>query len=130
VPASSDFHTPPLAAPTKTVILPDGSLIAAIADIRPLMVAEPMLRAPRPEIVAELNGACSAADAKPKAITETSNKIDNRIISNYFGVGKRNIASSIGTLASALAMIIFCLSGSPLRPESMAKGRKTPLTFS
>src|SRR6266849_1075873 len=54
VPPSSDFHTPPLAAPTKTVILPDGSLVAATAEMRPLMVADPILRAPRPEIVAEL----------------------------------------------------------------------------
>ena len=30
------------------------------AEIRPLIVAEPMLRAPRPEMVAELNGASSA----------------------------------------------------------------------
>ena len=28
--------------------------------MRPLMVAEPMLRAPRPEMVDELKGACSA----------------------------------------------------------------------
>src|SRR5215468_4864061 len=60
VPPSSDFHTPPLAAPTKSVILPDGSRVAAMAEIRPLMVAEPMLRTPRPEMVAELYGASSA----------------------------------------------------------------------
>jgi hypothetical protein len=29
-------------------------------EMRPLIVAEPMLRAPRPEMVAELNGASSA----------------------------------------------------------------------
>src|SRR5215470_3717700 len=60
VPLSSDFHTPPLAAPTNSVILPDGSRVPARAEMRPLMVAEPMLRAPRPEMVAELNGASSA----------------------------------------------------------------------
>src|SRR5439155_17805512 len=48
VPPSSDFHTPPLAAPTKSVIFPEGSLVAAMAEMRPLIVAEPMLRAPRP----------------------------------------------------------------------------------
>src|SRR6266446_8125153 len=58
VPPSSDFHTPPLAAPTKSVILPEGSLVPAIAEMRPLMAAEPMLRTSSPEMVAELNGAC------------------------------------------------------------------------
>jgi len=60
VPLSSDFQTPPLAAPTKSVIFPDGSRFPAMAETRPLIVAEPMLRAPRPEMVAELNGASSA----------------------------------------------------------------------
>src|SRR3982751_1505071 len=60
VPPSSDFQMPPLAAPTKIVILPEDSGAAAIAEMRPLIVAEPMLRAPRPEIVAEVKGACSA----------------------------------------------------------------------
>src|SRR6266566_7064642 len=58
VPLSSDFQTPPLAAPTKSVILPDGSRVPAIAEMRPLIAAEPILRAPRPEMVDELNGAC------------------------------------------------------------------------
>src|SRR4030095_7971091 len=62
VPLSSDFQTPPLAAATKRVIFPDGSRVPAIAETRPLIVAEPMLRAPRPEMVAELNGASSARD--------------------------------------------------------------------
>src|SRR5207245_7171989 len=62
VPPSSDFQTPPLAAPTKSVTFPDGSRVAAMAEMRPLIVAEPMLRAPRPEMDAELNGACCASD--------------------------------------------------------------------
>ncbi len=40
--------------------LADGSRVPAMAETRPLIVAEPMLRAPRPEMVAELNGASSA----------------------------------------------------------------------
>src|SRR6266403_3932065 len=60
VPLSSDFQTPPLAAPTKSVILPEGSRAPAMAEMRPLIVAEPMLRAPRPEMLAELNGASAA----------------------------------------------------------------------
>src|SRR5215831_12658297 len=51
VPPSSDFHTPPDAAPTNTVVRPSSSWRAAIAAMRPLIAADPMLRAPRPEIV-------------------------------------------------------------------------------
>src|SRR5437588_12133377 len=54
VPPSSDFQMPPLAAPTKRVILPEVSFTPAIAEIRPLIVADPILRAPSPEIVPEL----------------------------------------------------------------------------
>src|SRR5215510_15908631 len=54
---SIDFHTPPLAAPTKRVVRPP-SLRAAIAEIRPLMVAEPMFRAPRPDTMPPSN--CAA----------------------------------------------------------------------
>src|SRR6184192_4926733 len=56
VPLSSDFQTPPLAAPTKSVILPEGSRVPAMAEMRPLIAADPMLRAPKPEIVAEVKG--------------------------------------------------------------------------
>src|ERR1700737_1530082 len=52
VPPLTDFHTPPLAAPTYTVIRP-FSLTAVSAAIRPLIVAEPMFRAPRPEMESE-----------------------------------------------------------------------------
>src|ERR1700692_2230431 len=52
VPPFTDFHTPPLAAPTYTVIRP-FSLTAVSAAMRPLIVADPMLRAPRPEIESE-----------------------------------------------------------------------------
>src|SRR5437899_11953584 len=60
VPLSSDFQTPPLAEPTNSVILPDGSCTPAMEEMRPLIAAEPMLRAPRPEMLAELNGASAA----------------------------------------------------------------------
>src|SRR6266487_429199 len=52
VPSSCDFQTPPLAAPTKSVVFPP-SLRAATAEMRPLIVAEPMLRAERPERIPE-----------------------------------------------------------------------------
>ena len=51
VPPFTDFQTPPLAAPTNTVMRPSSST-ASTAAIRPLMVAEPMLRAGNPETVA------------------------------------------------------------------------------
>src|SRR5215469_3929651 len=57
VPPSSDFQTPPLAEPTKSVILPDGSRTPTMQEIRPLIAADPMLRAPSPETLAGLNGA-------------------------------------------------------------------------
>src|ERR1051325_6446171 len=60
VPLSSDFQTPPLAAPTRSVILPDVSRLPAMHEMRPLIAAEPILRAPSPEMVAELNGASPA----------------------------------------------------------------------
>src|SRR5580700_10151365 len=52
VPPFTDFHTPPLAAPTYTVSRP-FSLTAVSAAMRPLIVAEPMFRAPRPDIESE-----------------------------------------------------------------------------
>src|SRR5215469_6865693 len=54
VPPFTDFQTPPLAAPIYTVSRP-FSLTAVRAATRPLMVAEPMLRAPSPEMVSESN---------------------------------------------------------------------------
>src|SRR5438093_8898194 len=64
VPPFCDFHTPPLAAPTYTVNR-GPSHTASRAAMRPLIVAEPMLRAPRPEIVSEstLTGAWAIAAA-------------------------------------------------------------------
>src|SRR5215813_11866675 len=58
---SVDFQTPPLAEPTNRVTLPESSLKPARAEIRPLMAAEPMLRAPRPDMVPESTAAAAAA---------------------------------------------------------------------
>src|SRR5205823_12941064 len=74
VPLSSDFQTPPLAAPMKIVNLPLGSRMASIAATRPLIAAEPMLRAPRPEIVDELNGVCAWSAAKAAAAKQIATK--------------------------------------------------------
>src|ERR1700720_1991210 len=69
VPPSSDFQMPPLAAPTKRVILPESSFTPVIAEMRPLIVADPILRAPSPEIVAEVNGTSARRSAAEKQIT-------------------------------------------------------------
>src|ERR1022692_190457 len=60
VPALTDFQTPPLAEAANTVRR-GPSLTAVTAAMRPLICAEPMLRAGRPEIVPESKraGACA-----------------------------------------------------------------------
>src|SRR5580698_2733714 len=80
VPPLTDFHTPPLAAPTNTVTRPFFS-IASTAAMRPLMVAEPMLRIGRPEMVAESNlMACWAAPfaQSNRAIAGSSSLLNQR----------------------------------------------------
>src|SRR5262245_18982122 len=109
VPPSRDFQTPPLAAPTKSVVLP-SSTRAATAAMRPLMVAEPMFRAPSPEITPESKtggrmetgaGGLTAAGA---AVAVGGAGTTARPIGVPAG-GKRNIASSASTLASARSMV-------------------------
>src|SRR5580658_8878234 len=60
VPPLTDFQTPPLADAAKTVSRP-LSVAAVTAAIRPLISAEPILRAGRPEMVPESyrTGACA-----------------------------------------------------------------------
>src|SRR5215470_17661058 len=70
VPPFSDFHTPPLAAPMYTVSLP-SSLTAVSADTRPLITAEPMLRAPSPEMASASNVAFCALAAAAKSSAAT-----------------------------------------------------------
>src|SRR3989442_12776305 len=62
VPPSPDFHTPPLAAPTYSVVLPP-SFRAATAAMRPLIAADPMLRDWSPEMTPE--SSCAARAAGP-----------------------------------------------------------------
>jgi len=61
VPPSTDFQTPPEAAPTNNVTLPSASTRPATAAMRPLIAAEPMFRAPMPETVAESSAGEAAA---------------------------------------------------------------------
>src|SRR5712664_1484885 len=88
VPPFEDFQTPPLAAPTYTVSRP-FSFTAATAATRPLMAAEPMFRAPRPEMLSESNLASCAGAASAKiivmrntVITAAKQRIILRILAN------------------------------------------------
>src|SRR6476646_5939963 len=69
-----DFHTPPLADPTKRVILPPSST-ASMSEIRPPMVADPMFLAVKPEMVPEsyLTGAGAWAKAAMRSVHKRTN---------------------------------------------------------
>src|SRR5213596_3752739 len=54
VPLSSDFQTPPLAEPTKRGVFADGLGTSGMEEDGSVIAAEPMLRAPSPEMLAEL----------------------------------------------------------------------------
>src|SRR4051794_7580175 len=71
VPAFTDFQTPPLAVAAKTVSRPPSST-AVTAAMRPLICAEPMLRAGRPETVPASNrtGDCAISMGNKSHATE------------------------------------------------------------
>src|SRR5438270_12930309 len=108
VPPLTDFHTPPLAAPTYNVMrLP--SCTASIAAMRPDMAADPMLRAPRPEIVSEstvtgaVGGDCrvSGSDAGSGAFGNSNFRGSGAAIAAVAPLpGLTNSALAIGTFAS------------------------------
>src|SRR5436309_13644290 len=82
LPPFTDFQTPPLAAPAKTVRRP-LSAKAVTAATRPLMVAEPMLRAGSPEMVpaskrTDFGSGCCARDELAKRIWETDTAVRRR----------------------------------------------------
>src|SRR5438067_7577349 len=75
VPPLTDFQTPPLAEPTKTFNRP-SSAMASTAAMRPLIAAEPMLRAGKPEIVAASNLIdCCAMRVDGEESSPTSQKV-------------------------------------------------------
>src|SRR2546422_8254002 len=102
--------------------------------MRPLIAADPMLRAPRPEMVAEstlTEGRCGAvcAPAAPasRTVSAAAQQVPDRgvvIAQSLAGFWKRR--SSMGTLASIFSIVIFCLSSLPLRPLSIEYGRDQP----
>ena len=77
-----DFHTPPLADPTNTVILPFSST-ASMAAMRPPIVADPMLRAVSPEMVPESYftgaGACAKACGTQRKANRAKTEIERRV---------------------------------------------------
>src|SRR6266702_1159841 len=95
VPPFDDFQTPPLAAPTYTVSRP-SSFTAPIAATRPLIAAEPMFRAPSPEIVSESNlascagaGAAKIIAARNTIVTTAKQRIDLRILADSSAIKKK-----------------------------------------
>src|SRR5947209_9778128 len=133
VPPLTDFQTPPLAAPAYNVMrLP--SCTASMAAMRPDIAAEPMLRAPRPEMVSESTvttvgvgggvlgvgveaAACGAA-AVGACATATVVPLP----------GRTNNALAIGTFASIFEYVVFCRFGFPFTPFSIENGSYRPLT--
>src|SRR5215470_15500478 len=128
VPPSSDFHTPPDAAPMNTTVLP-ASLYAATAAMRPLIVAEPMLRAPMPATVLLSNtaGAGFTVGAVPGGALSPGP--GSTILSTFWpGCGILNQVSSAAMLVSTRSTVSLKLCGPPTAPLSIENGIHTPLT--
>src|SRR5947199_7657316 len=104
-----------------------------MAAMRPDMAAEPMLRAPRPEMVSESTvmgvgggvlgvgveaAACGAGAVVDACATSTVAPLP----------GRTNNALVIGTFASIFEYVTFCRFGFPLTPFSTENGRYQPLT--
>src|SRR5882762_1313042 len=134
VPPSSDFQTPPLAAPTNTTVFP-FSFRAVTAAMRPLIVAEPMLRTPKPLTTPESK---RGAPALPRAAggvelpgftwlgaSGAGAGVDRAA---SFVLGNWNRATSNLGFGSALSIVNRWLLGSPFPPDSIAKGIHTPAT--
>src|SRR2546427_6042764 len=104
--------------------------------MRPLIAADPMLRAPRPEMVAESTftdarggAVCAPAAPASRTVSAAAQQLPNRgviIAQSLAGFWKRR--SAIGTLASIFSILIFFLSSLPLRPLSIEYGRYQPAT--
>src|SRR3989449_4197792 len=126
VPPLTDFHTPPLAAPTYTVSR-GPSCTAASAAMRPLIAADPMLRAPRPEMVAESTftdarggAVCAPAAPASRTVSAAAQQLPNRgviIAQSLAGFWKRR--SPIRNVGPIFSDAVFCLSCPPLRPLSI-----------
>ena len=118
----------------KIVVLPP-SLRAATAAMRPLIAAEPMLRAFNPESTPESNaGARPAGGAGGLAAEEVSGAgpagAEMALVTGAPTAGNLKSASSASTLTSARSKVIRLPRGRPGRPDSTEKGSQTPATCS
>src|SRR4051794_38225114 len=106
--------------------------------MRPLIAAEPMLRAPRPEMVSEstLTGVTGAegggvedgADVCAAAVgTGAGAEVTGVAVAVDPLPGLANSELAIGTFASIFEYVTFCRFGLPLTPLSMENGRYQPL---
>jgi len=128
VPPSWLFHTPPLAAATYKRDLP-STLRPAIAEIRPLIVAEPMLRALSPEITPASATGSGAGPLSGGGCARSGAVFCGGGIARVPGpAGNRNSSSPAWTLPSALSTVNRCVFGPPLRPDSTEVGIQMPLT--
>ena len=100
-----------------------SSLRPATAEIRPLMVADPMLRAFRPEITpASITGALAApliGGASAESCAGCSGAKSARVPGP---AGKWKSVSSAGPFASTDSMVKRCVLGPPFFPDSMEVG--------
>src|SRR3989442_11604289 len=104
--------------------------------MRPLIAADPMLRAPRPEMVAESTftdarggAVCAPAAPASRTVSAAAQQLPNRgvvIAQSLAGFWKRR--SPIGTFASILSLVIFFPSSLPFPPLSFYYGRGAPAT--
>src|SRR4051794_3296282 len=133
VPPLTDFQTPPLAAPTYNVMR-FASCTASIAAMRPDIAAEPMLRAPRPEMVSEstvmgfddvATGALGVDDAAGAGAV-VCDACATATVAPLPGLTKSALV--IGTFASIFEYVVFCRFGFPFTPFSTENGRYQPLT--
>ena len=128
VPPSWLFQTPPLAAPTNSKVFPP-TFLPATAEMRPLIVADPMLRAFNPEMTPEsIAGAFAALLGAGASASSGAGFFGGTMARAPGPAGKRKIPSSTGTLTSTLSSVNRCVFGAPLRPDSTEVGNQTPLT--
>src|SRR2546427_13154892 len=106
-------------------VLP-STFVAATAETRPLIVADPMFRASRPEMTPSSNETLAGA-AGGGASNEGGRASGPATISRAMvpcGYSKRR--SPIGAVAPALSTIEWALPGAPLRPRLVGGGMQAP----
>ncbi len=113
------------------MVLPP-STTPATAATRPLIAAEPMLRAPRPEIVPASNTgwvAGAGAASTDGVLALLGGPATTAPATLTLAPGKWNSASDSGTLISAQSSVIFICRGLPCSPLAIENGIHMPPTF-